>query len=133
MICTNQSVELFKYVPECLRMKNVFLFKNYCPLEVVLKYVLQHCRNVVKLTCNIQHKYNCRMCGDRDYNVVILCCGNVAGTSFSQRCENNLLTTLYNVVFTLCVCWDSTLIDRYSTETVLLHQKRVDMLSELDN
>ena len=33
-------------------------------------------------------------------------CGNVAGTSFSQRCENNLLTTLYNVVFTLCVCWD---------------------------
>ena len=32
-------------------------------------------------------------------------CGNVAGTSFSQRCENNLLTTLYKVVFTLCVCW----------------------------
>ena len=29
----------------------------------------------------------------------------VAGTSFSQRCENNLLTTLYNIVFTLCVCW----------------------------
>ena len=37
--------------------------------------------------------------------VVFLCCGNVAGTSFSQRCENNLLTTLYNVVFTLGVCW----------------------------
>ena len=43
--------------------------------------------------------------GTLHYNVVILCCSNVAGTSFSQRCENNLLTTLYNVVFTLCVCW----------------------------
>ena len=37
------------------------------------------------------------------YNVVILRCGNVVGTSFSQCSENNLLTTLYNVVFTLCV------------------------------
>ena len=44
--------------------------------------------------------------GTLHYNVVILCCSNVAGTSFSQRCENNLLTTLYNVVLTLCVCWD---------------------------
>ena len=31
-------------------------------------------------------------------------CDNVAGTSFSQRSEKNLLATLYNVVFTLCVC-----------------------------
>ena len=31
-------------------------------------------------------------------NIVIQGCGNVAGTSFSQRCENNLLTMLYNVV-----------------------------------
>ena len=40
-------------------------------------------------------------------NVVILRCGDVAGTSFSQRCEINLLTTLY-VVFMLCVCWGVT-------------------------
>ena len=32
-------------------------------------------------------------------------CSNVAGMSFLQRCENNLHSTLYNVVFTLCVCW----------------------------
>ena len=32
-------------------------------------------------------------------------CDNVAGTSFSQRSEKNLLATLYNIVFTLCVCW----------------------------
>ena len=32
-------------------------------------------------------------------------CDNVAGMSFSQRSEKKLLATLYNVVFTLCVCW----------------------------
>ena len=44
--------------------------------------------------------------GELYSNVVILRCGNVASTSFSQRCENNLLTTLY-VVLTLCVYWDA--------------------------
>ena len=29
-------------------------------------------------------------------------CSNVAGMLFSQRCK---ITTLYNVVLTLCVCW----------------------------
>ena len=47
----------------------------------------------------------CNVVGTLHCHVVILGCGNVAGLSFSQRCENNLLTTLYNVVFTLCVCW----------------------------
>ena len=31
-------------------------------------------------------------------------CSNVAGMSFLQGCENDLQSTLYNVVFTLCVC-----------------------------
>ena len=94
---TLKHVELLKYIPECFRMKNVFLFKHCCPLEVVFMEVLQRCYNVVKLTCNIQHKYN----------AVLQRCSNVAGMSFSQRCENNLHTMLYNVVCTLCVCWVS--------------------------
>ena len=56
--------------------------------------------------CKSSCVYPLPIVGTLHYNVVILCCSNVAGTSFSQRCENNLLTTLYNVVFTLCVCWD---------------------------
>ena len=47
----------------------------------------------------------CNVVGMLHCIVVILCCGNIAGTSFSQRCENNLLTMLYNIVFTLRVCW----------------------------
>ena len=44
------------------------------------------------LSCNIVGTLHC--------NVVILLCGNVVVTSFSQR-ENNILTTLYKVQCTM--------------------------------
>ena len=52
---------------------------------------LQHCYNVISQCC--VHVVAQR-CGLR--------CSNVAGMLFSQRCK---ITTLYNVVLTLCVCW----------------------------
>ena len=56
----------------------------------------------------IQRKYNVilQRCEHVEVQRCTLRCDNVAGTSFSQRSEKNLLATLYNVVFTLCVCWD---------------------------
>ena len=55
----------------------------------------------------IQHKYNVilQRCGhvplQHCYFTLWPRCWHVS----SQRCENNLHTTLYNIVFTLCVCW----------------------------
>ena len=46
---------------------------------------------------NINTMLFCNVVGTLHCNVVILGCGNVAGTSFSQCCENNLLTSIYVV------------------------------------
>ena len=55
---------------------------------------LQRCYNVISQCC--VHVVAQR-CGLR--------CSNLAGMLFSQRCK---ITTFYNVVLTLCVCWEVT-------------------------
>ena len=83
------------------------------------KYYSQCCHNVVLTTCQVQHKYKVIL--QRCCNIVIFCCDNVAGMSFSQRCKN---TTLCNVVFTLCVCW----VYRCLTLTLSFKEYAVNML-----
>ena len=61
-------------------MNNVFLFKHYCPQEV-----LQPCSNVVKLACNLQHKYN----------FILQRCGYVA----LQHCHFYAVATLLACLF----------------------------------
>ena len=65
----------------------------------------QRCSNVIFTTSFLQRCYN--VISQRCVHVVAQRCGlrcsNVAGMLLSQRCK---ITTLYNVVLTLCVCWD---------------------------
>ena len=51
--------------------------------------------------CNIQRKYNVilQRCG----HVALQRCHFTLWQRFSQRCKNNLLTTLCNIVFRLCL------------------------------
>ena len=73
-----------------------------CCIHVSPTTLQQRCGNYVTL----QRKYNVilQRCEHIEVQRCTLRCDNVAGTSFSQRSEKNLLATLYNVVFTLCVC-----------------------------
>ena len=66
--------------------KNVYLFKHFCPLEVVFKSFLQRYGNVLKLMCNVQRKYN----------AILQRCGHIA----LQRCHFTLWQRCWQVFFT---------------------------------
>ena len=63
-----------------LRVKKVLVNRNFPDSgESYIHYIV----HIATQSCNLR-------------------CGNISGTLFSQRYK---ITTLYNVVFTLCVCW----------------------------
>ena len=104
LFITFKSVELSKYVTECLRMKTFFFSNTFAPWRLyVINISLPH---IVKLTCNIQPKYIIlQRCGhvalQRCHFMLWQCClfHNVVKITFLQFCTTLYLRCVFAGIF----------------------------------